>query len=505
MIMKKIFNVNTLAAKFILLFIAGIINFFIFAPFNFTILCYVSFLIVLFILKRTQASAKQIFLLGFTFGLAFYGSLLYWLFICLNDVIKTGEVIAVAGYILMTIAFACFPALVFLLYSKLKTKYDLFNLLLLMPSLWVLAEWARQWVFTGFPWYDVGNIQVNSHIFRGMFAIIGVYGISWFTLSIIGALYLIITTFKYNKLQYRITIIYLCCLTLTLYLTSNINFTSVWGQKQTVALIQGNIGANSKWDTNEAINVYLNQIKQVTADIVITPETGISIFEQNLPPGYLENLKAIAISKHENLIIGLPIIIDNQNNYVNAAMVLTAPGRPYYAKSHLVPYGEYIPLKDIFATIYRYINLPMVGFVPGKMNQMPLVVGMQKIAFNICFENAFGSELITSARQSTVMVNLSDMIWYGKSYAMDQHLQISQARALENQRDFIQETNTGITAIINKFGEIEAIAPTFHRTVVEGTIQGYIGETIYQKFGNLIVLALIAIIILSGFLLRKYK
>ncbi|MEN9391422.1 MAG: apolipoprotein N-acyltransferase, partial [Pseudomonadota bacterium] len=403
--MKKIFTETNFAKQLFLLLAAGLINFFIFSPFNLSLLCYLSFLIVLAVLQQTKLALKKGFLLGFGFGLAFYGSLLYWIFICLNEVIKTGLIIALGGYVLMTIAFAFFPALVFIIYFKGKTRFELFNLLLLFPSIWTLAEWSRQWVFTGFPWYDIGNIQVTNHIFRGMFALIGIYGISWITLSIVSAIYLISTTFKSNKLQYRVSVIYLCCLSLLLYLTSSINFTSAWGQRQTVALVQGNIGATSKWDTNEAINVYLDEIKQVQADIVITPETGISVFEQNLPPGYLANLQAIATAKNENLIIGLPIIIDKQNNYVNAAMVLTAPGRPYYAKSHLVPYGEYIPLKDIFATLYRYINLPMVGFVAGKNNQSPLVVGRQKIAFNICFENAFGSELISAARDSTLMVN----------------------------------------------------------------------------------------------------
>ena len=146
----------------------------------------------------------------------------------------------------------------------------------------------------------------------------------------------------------------------------------------------------------------------------------------------------------------------------------------------------------------------MTGFSPGSYDQAPLTLANQKLAFNICYENGFGSELINSAAQSTLMVNLSDMVWFGDTIAEDQHLQISQARALENQRYFIQATSTGLTAIINSNGQVVTKLPDFEKNILQDYVQGRVGVTPYQRYGNYPIIILSLMILGIAGLIRLF-
>jgi len=280
----------------------------------------------------------------------------------------------------------------------------------------------------------------------------------------------------------------------------NIVYTQVYGKPLKISMLQGNIEESAKWSTHENLGVYTSLVKDASGDLILIPETAIAQFERDLPTGYLENLTKIAQAKKASLVVGMPKIIDKQDNYVNAAVLLTDPGHEYYAKYHLVPYGEYIPLKWLFGPLYKLVSLPMVSFTPGNLDQAPLVVANQKLAFNICYENGFNSELLKSASNSTIMVNLSDMVWYGTTIAKDEHLQISQARALENQRYFIQDTNTGLTAVIKPNGAIQSKLPSFKREILTDYVYGRVGVTPFERFGNYLIIALIILIIILGFM-----
>ncbi|TFV05404.1 apolipoprotein N-acyltransferase, partial [Bacillus stratosphericus] len=156
----------------------------------------------------------------------------------------------------------------------------------------------------------------------------------------------------------------------------------------------------------------------------------------------------------------------------------------YYAKNHLVPFGEYKPLPRLTEPLYQMMNMPLADFKRGGNAQAPFQMANQKVAFNICYEDGFGDELIASAGQSTLLANASNMAWYGKSNAMFQHLQQSQARALELGRYMVRATNTGATAIVDPKGRIVAQAVPDTATVLEGRIKGYVGETPYMKLGG---------------------
>ena len=470
----------------LLLIFSGLISVFAFAPYN-ILLCSIIPFLILFSIKYPQTN-KKLFAFCLIYGYSYFVIQIYWIFYFLYFVIKAGFFVTALAVILFPLYLGLYPAIALFSFHKLKTKSEIFNYLFLFPSLWVILEWVRGFLLGGYSWSNVGLIGINYSFLRGYFPLIGEYGVSWVVISAIAAVYLIgakiLAKIYIPKREYRITIIYLAILVIIGNSLQTIHYTKSYGKSIDVALIQGNIGEGTKWTGSNSLDVYREAIQNTKADIVMIPETGISQFASTLPTGYLDTLESYAKNNNEALILGMPIIIDNQNNYVNGAIVLTNKGHPYYAKRHLVPYGEYIPAKWILGPLYHFIDLPMVGFSPGNDKQPLLIAANQKLAFNICYENGFGSELIDSVRDATLMVNLSDMVWYSTTIAMDQHLELSRARALENQRYFIQETNTSITAIITPYGEIQSQLPVFKRLTLKDSVQGMIGVTPYERFGN---------------------
>ena len=168
-------------------------------------------------------------------------------------------------------------------------------------------------------------------------------------------------------------------------------------------------------------------------------------------------------------------------------------GKPQiYRKDHLVPFGEFIPLKRMLGWIYNdLLHIPLSDLTSGGAHQRPLDLAGQKIAVNICYEDVFGEEIIRQLPEATLLVNASNDAWYGDSLAAHQHLQMSQVRALETGRMMLRATNTGATAIINPHGEVIAEAPQFSATALTGKAQGYVGTTPYVRLGNWPVISLI--------------
>ncbi len=488
---------KNIAIEYIILIVAGAISALAFAPFNQFLLIIISLLLLIYIINKKPQTISQtyIFKYGYMYGVAYFTTQLYWVFPSLYTVIQAGLFVSIIALLLFAGFLALYIALTITIYTKIKSKSELINLLLLLPSIWVLLEWIRGWLFSGFSWCDLGYTQVNNTFFKGFYPLFGDYGVSWLVLSLSGAIYLLIRQIinkntKRSKVNMLIPLSYITLVLLIGFLLKDVQYTRTFNKPISVALIQGNIAETAKWRSADALPIYANRIAQTSADLVFLPETAIG-YAEGLPVGYLDLIESYAHTNKSNLIIGTPkFISDDYTNYINTVMILTDPKKPYYAKYHLVPYGEYIPsfIKPILGKLYEKIDLPMVNFSAGEKNQEPIAVAGQKLAFNICFENAFNSELITPARNSTIMVNLSDMVWYGTSTAKDAHLQLSQARALENQRYFIQVTNTGLSAIIKPDGTIQSILPYFQQAVLKDTVQGMVGSTPYEIYGNYLII-----------------
>ena len=199
------------------------------------------------------------------------------------------------------------------------------------------------------------------------------------------------------------------------------------------------------------------------------------------------NIKTAFVNhgKQHPVIVGMVEYDANTGEYFNSALSFSELPSQSYAKNHLVPFGEFIPLKKIFGWIYRdWLNMPLSDLSRGGTQQQPMRLADQKIGVNICYEDVFGEEIIRQLPESTLLVNISNDAWYGKSYAAHQHMQFSQARALETGRYMLRATNDGATAAIDQHGYVFAHAPHFTKTTLDVTAQGYMGSTPYVRWGN---------------------
>jgi apolipoprotein N-acyltransferase len=161
-----------------------------------------------------------------------------------------------------------------------------------------------------------------------------------------------------------------------------------------------------------------------------------------------------------------------------------------------VPFGDFFPLQPVLGWIMRLLHIPMSDFSHGAPVQKPLQVAGQKIAVNICYEDAFGEEIIRQLPEATILANFTNDAWWGDTIASRQHLQIAQMRALETGRPMLRATNTGVTAIIDPAGRIVASAPEFTTTKLSGAVRGYQGSTPYIRIGNAGVLLLAGAMVL---------
>jgi apolipoprotein N-acyltransferase len=252
-----------------------------------------------------------------------------------------------------------------------------------------------------------------------------------------------------------------------------------------------------KWREDQmraTFDTYAGLILASNAQLTVLPETALPLFLHQIPPDYLDPLATHARKNGGDLLFGVVEREPGGGYYNTTVSVGTSPSQRY-RKSHLVPFGEFIPLRPLLAWIVNILAIPMQDFSRGAVDQQPLAIAGQRVAVNICYEDVFGEEIIRQLPQATLLVNVSNVAWFGRSIAPEQHLQISQARALETGRYMLRATNTGMTAVINPRGKVEQVAPQFQTTVLTHTVRGYQGMTPYVRWGNYPVLILLALLL----------
>jgi apolipoprotein N-acyltransferase len=281
-----------------------------------------------------------------------------------------------------------------------------------------------------------------------------------------------------------------------------VEWTEPVGAPVQVSLLQGNVPQDLKWREDRLLATLENYralAMTSSSPLIVMPETALPLFLEQVPPDYLEELAAHARRNGGDMLIGVPERLPGGEYFNSVVSVGTAP-RQAYRKSHLVPFGEFIPLRPVLGRIVGMLAIPLQDFSRGGGSQRPLAVAGQRVAINICYEDAFGEEIIRQLPEATLLVNVSNVAWFGRSIAPGQHLQISQARALESGRPMLRATNTGITGVIGPDGRLIVAAPEFTTTAVTQTVRGYEGATPYVRMGNYAAVAIcIALIAAAGF------
>ncbi len=432
-----------------------------------------------------SSSIKQAAYIGLLYGLGFFGTGIYWIYISLHTFGGMPALMAAFATFVLTAFMALFPAAVGAV-SKYLSSNKQGAMLVAIPATWALSDWVRSWIFTGFPWLTIGYSQIPYSPLAGYTPITGVYGITLISVFIASLAAFCIAVKPASNSSRRNAIAMLFIIGFVGYALKLADWTTPIGKPVSVSLLQGNIPQSMKWDPEiayQTIQQYLNMAEQSTAKLIVMPETALPVIASELPAEVQTRLKQHALSNQGDILVGM---VEQENGeYFNSMLNYGSAETSAYRKSHLVPFGEFIPLKAAFGWIYRdWLNMPLSDLSRGDKYQQPMQVAGEKVAVNICYEDVFGEEIIRQLPAATLLVNASNDAWYGDSYAADQHMQFSQARALETGRMMLRATNTGATAIIDHKGYVIAHAPHFVQTSVNGTAQGYSGATPYVHWGN---------------------
>jgi apolipoprotein N-acyltransferase len=489
--------------------VAGALNVFAFAPFGIWPL-QIATLSLVFWLATREPSPKRSARIGWLYGFGWSVAGVHWLYISMHDYGGLPAWMAVLAVALLGVVLGAFAAMAMASGTWLKRRWALAPapaLLLVFPALWTLSEWARGWVLTGFPWVTSGYAHTAGPL-AGFAPVIGVYGLAWLSAVVAGCIVLV----RMNRLAAALA----AAILVAGFGLRSINWTEASGKPISVRLLQGNVPQEMKFAQERieaTLALYHDMIRAAPADLIATPETAIPLLSSQLPPDYLERLHSYARESNSHLVLGIPVT-DGPSRYANSVLGL-APGpaaKPYrYDKHHLVPFGEFIPLGARW--FVEMMNIPLGDFTGGGLLQAPFAVKDQWVLPNICYEDLFGEEIaaqlaasyFSGMPQATLLLNVSNIAWFGDSIALPQHLQVSQMRALETGRPMLRATNTGATAIVNPKGEVTAQLPPFRFGTLTATVQGYKGLTPYALAGNKLVVGLACLALAVAWLLGRRK
>jgi apolipoprotein N-acyltransferase len=235
---------------------------------------------------------------------------------------------------------------------------------------------------------------------------------------------------------------------------------------------------------------------------VIWPETAVPSLAHRVEEEFLTPLAAEAEARGSEILLGIPVYDEASGRYYNAMQTI-GPVRASYYKRHLVPFGEFMPLKPLLEPLIEWLAIPMSDFSPGDAAQPLVPVAGHQAGVSICYEDAFGEEVIQALPQAAFLVNASNDAWFGDSLAPHQHLQIARMRARETERYLLRATNTGISAIIGPRGELRGTAPAFTEQVLSGEVLPLQGLTPYARLGNWGVVLLALLLMGAGWALER--
>jgi len=498
----------TFSGQLLLAFIAGAITTLAFAPFHAWPVALVS-LVILFSQWQGAGSPLRVAAIGFAWSLGLFLAGVSWLYVSLHVYGNMPALLAGAAIFIFCLYLATFLAVAGWLQARLRVNATI-NLLVLMPAAIVLGEIIRAWFVTGFPWLVLGYTQApsdnNITPLLGYAPIIGVYGITWLialTAAVIVYLAPKLSGLVVSVIERRIAIVATISLWIVGVLLMSFDWSTPSGQPLTASLVQGNIAQHLKFRQDQlqpTIDNYLELVEKSRGKLIVLPETALPLWLSSLPVDVTAAFAKKAIANGGNLLMGVAYQ-DNAFAFYNGAISMGQDPSQRYAKQHLVAFGEFIP--PFFSWVYQWLDMPMSGFTPGPETQAPMSLSGHLLAVNICYEDTFGREIARPLPEAELLVNISNMAWYGKSLAADQHAQFSQLRAVETSRWMLRSTNTGVTAAINEKGKIVAALPQFTRGVLEVAAVPRQGMTPYVRWKDWpIYLGLLAVL---GFAIFKRR
>ncbi len=466
-------------------------------------------LVGLFALWKRAASPLHASAIGFVWGLGLFLVGVPWLYVSLHTYGAMPAPLAAIAIFLFCGYLSLFPALAGYVQAKIRIA-PVWHLLLLMPATFVAAEALRGWFVTGFPWLIVGYTQtpgIAPAPLSGLAPVFGVFGISLVLAMTAGAV--VLGSARLSALAPSTRLRKLLGVGAAVVwgvsvLLGRFEWTEPSAAPIAVSLLQGNVPQNLKWREDQAaasLENYLALVEQSRGKLVVLPETALPFMLDRVPPSVTSAMANKVRANGGDVLLGVAFqdpspAPDGTRRYYNGAVAFGTSPVQQYAKHHLVAFGEFVP--PLFSWVYQWLKIPLGGFTPGAETQQPMKIAGHSVAVNICYEDAFGAEIVQAVPAAELLVNMSNMAWFGTYLAADQHAQLSQMRALESGRWMLRATNTGVTAAINSRGEIVSSMPQFTRGVLEVSATPMRGATPYSRWRDWPILTLVAILIVGS-------
>lgn len=479
------------------LFAGAILNYG-FSPYDFWPAALLSPSIFSILLYRYQGNA---FWLSLAYFFGVFANGVGWVFVSIHTYGMTAFVPA----LFMTAAFVGFLALVsslpFLVYAK-YLRHSKLALLLAFPALWVLNEWMRSWLLTGFPWLYIGYAHTDSSL-GGYAPIGGVYLISFLSVtSAQAALYLGSKLRSRDglrgkaKQRFVVTLIGVISVWGIGNALRSEHFTTPENINPSVALLQPNVPLEVKWDPQKhrQIALKLNDSADLLwqHDLQLWPEAAIPAVYSQME-FFIESLDRRGKEQSSAIITG--VLSDEDYDHIYNSVIGLGTAEGIYHKQRLVPFGEYVPLENYLRGMIEFFNLPSSIIQRGPYLPEQLSVSTrdnQRYTLSpfICYEVVYPDLVVKNAKQAGVLATISNDAWFGHSAGPLQHFQMARMRAMEHRKFMLRSTNTGLSGIINPFGKVTASAEQFIHTSISGTIYVSSGLTPYARSGSWPIIAL---------------
>lgn len=504
----KILNLPNKLALLIAL-VSGALITLSFAPFNIWPIAIIS--LVAFALLLKEQSFKSVLWRSFAFGVGFYSAGIHWIYTSIHNFGGAAPLFAA----FLVFMFACFMALLFCIPFYIYAKwfnYHRLALSLALPACWMLGEWIRTWLFTGFPWLFLGYAHLDTWL-AGWAPVTGVISISFILALSAGVIAEWIWRYKREATK-DIPLLILSSAAVLLWGIGAGLKTITWAEPDTqpitVGMVQPNIDQSIKLSFNQDSELAaLNQLRELSENLwtnkwVIWPEAAIPTsltYHDALP--FLEEINKQAALNESSLFTGVIYEDREKHKYYNSIVGL-GNGYGFYHKRRLVPFGEYVPFEEQLRGLIEFFNLPTSFIHLGPQDQHGLIANGVRITPAVCYEIVYPDLIATSAKETQVLLNVNNLGWFLDSIQSKQFMQMAQMRALETGRYLVYSTNNGPSAIIDNKGKILSHSDSFKAQTFTGTIYPVKDWTPFMivtsgpvvLLGTLILLALAAPIIL---------
>jgi apolipoprotein N-acyltransferase len=428
--------------------------------------------------RVTRATPWGAGVLGVLYGSAWVGAGAWWLFVSMHRYGGVAAPLAALAVALLALALSTYLGLAMASVARTARGRAVTDVPLFAGA-WLLAELARGVWFTGFPWVASGYAQVDAPL-AALAPWVGVYGVG----AVGAALAAAAARGARGVMSGAVALV-------ALAVAGAPSFTTSAG-RLTVALLQTDVAQERKFDPEALPRTLVDLADDLRAApdaaLVVAPETAIPLLPEQLDelaPGYEDALRAHFARPGRAALVGVPLG-DPVHGYTNS-VVGWSDGAVYrYDKHHLVPFGEFVPTG--FRWFTEAMQIPLGDFARGPVAQPSFTLGAQRAAPNVCYEDLFGEELARrfadADRAPTLLVNVSNIAWFGDTAALPQHLAISRLRSLELQRPMLRATNTGVTAVVDHRGHVVARLPAFQRGVLRAEVEGRTGRTPFARWAG---------------------